>query len=66
MAFVFYASLSLWAILILILDIGTLVSVRVPEIPAGALPALTYYFYGYVSFGEAYACAFYWVGGAYC
>lgn len=51
MAFVFYASLSLWAILILILDIGTLVSVRVPEIPAGALPALTYYFYGYVSFG---------------
>jgi len=39
---VFYASFNLYAILILILDIGTLVSTRVPEIPVGAFDPLLY------------------------
>jgi len=41
MAFVFYASLSLSAILILILFIGTRVSVLLPLISVGAFLAVT-------------------------
>lgn len=38
MAFVFYASFSLWAMRTRILLIGTLVSVLDPAIPAGVTP----------------------------
>lgn len=57
-AFVFYASFSLYAILILILFIGTLVSVLVPVIPVGAFVPFYYCVGAYLggADGASYFC----------